>query len=460
MCDVLRLFRHYVPASLLAVISVDTLVLLGAMRLVRQFGVWLGEGALWPKALSLTGVVLLTLYLGDLYRADRRFGRRELVARLLLALGASAVLLAAAAFAVPALRFGRLAFVQTFSVFAGGLVLWRLAWSAIGMTARLQTRVLVLGISRAAETIVRLQTRGAQPFSILGFLDDTPAARDKLPSGVELLGKSADLLSLIEELRVDLLLVALPDMRGAFPATDLLECRLRGIRVEDWPTFYEKQTGKIAVTDVRASWLIFSEGFVKTDLARAVKRVLDVLFALAGVALSLPVIGLIALAIKLDSKGPVLFRQARVGQGGRIFILNKFRSMSVDAEQKSGPVWALPDDPRNTRVGRWLRKSRLDELPQLVNVLMADMSFVGPRPERPEFVRLLQRQIPSYMERHTVKPGITGWAQVCHRYAASVDDASEKFQYDLYYIKNLSLFLDLLIVLSTLQVVLFARGSR
>jgi len=317
----------------------------------------------------------------------------------------------------------------------------------------------VLGVGPAAAVLPELQFSSTRPFTILGFLDDAPDAGDRVPAGFELLGKTKDLLLLTRELAPDLILVALSEMRRALPAEDLLECRLRGINVEEWPTFYEKQTGKILVANLRPSWLIFSDGFVKTDTTRMVKRAMDVALALAGLVVTLPVMALVACAIKLSSKGPVLFRQERVGENGRIFVLNKFRSMSLDAEV-NGPVWAEARDPRVTAVGRWLRRTRLDELPQFWNVLVGDMSFVGPRPERPEFVGTLQRQIPFYMGRHSVKPGITGWAQVRHCYAASVEDSVEKLQYDLYYIKNLSPLLDLVILLSTLQVVLFARGSR
>ena len=215
----------------------------------------------------------------------------------------------------------------------------------------------------------------------------------------------------------------------------------------------------ILVTNLRPSWLIFADGFVKTEMTRLVKRVMDIGLALVGLVLSLPLMLLAACAIKLDSKGPVFFRQHRVGERGRIFVLRKFRSMTVDAE-RDGPVWAAAHDSRVTRVGRWLRRTRLDELPQFWNVLAGDMSFVGPRPERPEFVEQLQREIPFYMGRHSVKPGITGWAQVRHRYAASIEDSMEKLQYDLYYIKNMSPLLDVVILLSTLQVVFFRRGSR
>ena len=214
------------------------------------------------------------------------------------------------------------------------------------------------------------------------------------------------------------------------------------------------------MTDLRPSWLIFSDGFRNGHMTRAVKRALDVVLAGAGLVLALPLMLVVAAAVRLDSRGPALFRQARVGQGGRIFVLNKFRSMRVDAERASGATWATAGDPRVTRVGRLLRTTRLDELPQLVNVLLGHMSFIGPRPERPEFVQLLQRQIPFYRERLSVKPGLTGWAQIRYPYGASVADAVEKLQFDLYYIKNLSLFLDLLILLGTIQVVLFGRGAR
>jgi sugar transferase (PEP-CTERM system associated) len=343
---------------------------------------------------------------------------------------------------------------------AVGLLLGRLAWRAVRSHDRLQKRVLVLGLSRVAVRLVDLQRTGSRPFRVLGFLDDDAAAHDKLPPGGELLGKTRDLLNLVDELQPDVVVVALPDMRGALPTSDLLECRLRGIRVEDWPTFYEKQTGKVLVTDLRPSWLIFSDGFAKTQVMQTLKRALDVALAVAGLVMALPLLVFVAVAIKLDSRGPVLFRQERVGQNGKVFTLNKFRSMREDAERLSGAVWASERDPRVTRIGRFLRKTRLDELPQLFNVLVGEMSFVGPRPERPEFVRLLQRQIPFYSGRLAVKPGITGWAQVRHEYAASVEDTLEKLQYDLYYIKNLSPLLDVLIILDTIRVVLFARGAR
>jgi sugar transferase (PEP-CTERM system associated) len=455
----LRLYRHYVPAVVLAMIAGD-LVLVGfAMASARHLGYWIADGAIWPRTAIVAGVTMLALYLADLYKIDFRIRRVELASRLLVAMAAAATITAAIGFALPVFRLGRLAFLHVFGVLVLGLVGSRLAWIALGPKRRQNHRILVLGVGKSAAVLPELQFSGTRPFTILGFLDDAPDAADRVPAGFPLLGKAKDLLSLADELEPDLVLVALAEMRQALPAVDLLECRLRGINVEEWATFYEKQTGKILVADLRPSWLIFSDGFVKTEATRMLKRVMDVGLALTGLVLSLPIMALVAACIKLDSRGPVLFRQKRVGERGRIFVLNKFRSMSVDAE-RLGAVWATADDPRVTSVGYWLRRTRLDELPQFWNVLVGDMSFVGPRPERPEFVGTLQREIPFYMGRHSVKPGITGWAQVRHRYAASVEDSMEKLQYDLYYIKNLSPLLDLVILLSTLQVVLFARGSR
>ena len=456
----LRVFRHYVPGVVLVVIALDVSIMSTAAGLAGALGLWTGGGALWPKAVCLVAVVLLCFYLAELYRLGRHFSRRELAARLLLALLSAAVITAAIGYLVPALRFGRLAFAQIFCLLTVALGAWRSAWGTLDPSQRLRKRILVLGVGPAAAQILALRMTGSQPFDVLGFLDDAPEAPERVPAGSELLGKSRDLLSLVDELRPDLVLVALADMRRAFPAEDLFECRLRGIGVEDWLTFYEKQTGKVLVTNLRPSWLIFSDGFVKTQLTRALKRSVDLALAVVGLALSLPLAALIALAIKVDSRGPVLFRQERVGQNGRIFVLNKFRSMRADAEDTSGPVWAAAGDPRITRVGKWLRRTRLDELPQFLNVLVGDMSFIGPRPERPEFVRLLQRRLPFYMGRHSLKPGITGWAQVRHQYAASIEDSLEKLQYDLYYVKNLSPLLDLLILLSSVQVILFGRGAR
>jgi sugar transferase (PEP-CTERM system associated) len=436
----------------------DLLIILGCFSLTELSAVWVGSAPFVARFVEVSALMVFVLHLGDLYEVRLAVGPRELLARLLICQAASGLMIAAIGFAVPSLRLGRSAFLQTTVLTALGLMVWRvtllMAWSKRQMAAR----VLVLGTGQVGRLITELEGTSARPYRIIGFLDDSPAAAEMLPEKHLLLGKIQDLDVLVEETRPDIVVVAQVDRRGCFPTKALLECRLRGIRVEDWPTFYEKATGKILVTAVRPSWLIFSDGFVKTPRTEIIKRLFDITVSLAGLALSLPAMVLIVMAVKLESAGPVLYRQPRLGRNGCVFILNKFRSMRQDAEKETGPVWTQTRDPRITRVGAFLRRTRLDELPQLLNVLVGHMSFIGPRPERPEFVEELQKKIPYYMERLAVKPGITGWAQVSYTYGASVEDTVEKLQYDLYYIKNLSLFLDLLILLNTVQVVLFARG--
>jgi len=253
--------------------------------------------------------------------------------------------------------------------------------------------------------------------------------------------------------------VALDERRGSLPVDELLQCRLKGIHVDDGVSFSERLLGKLSVESLPPSSIIFSNGFRGVLVYRGIKRWLDLFASLFGVILFLPLYILIALAIKLDSRGPVFYRQERVGQDGRLFSLIKFRSMTVDAE-KDGPVWAVVNDQRVTRVGRWIRKLRLDEIPQLINVLKGEMSLVGPRPERPYFVKRLEKEIPFYSHRHVVKPGITGWAQILYPYGATREDTQEKLKYDLYYIKHLSPMMDLRIITETAKIVLLGRGAR
>jgi sugar transferase (PEP-CTERM system associated) len=425
---------------------------------VEASGIWIGAGPHGPKLAFIAGVEVFLLYLADLYNTRLPLGRRELVARLLICQAAGAPLVAAGGYAFASLRLGRLAFLELGILVTVGLLVWRAAWIGSWSLTRMTIRVLVVGSGPIGRTIADLRPVSARPFKIIGYLDDDPAAGDSIPVGHELLGKIADLSTIVEETRPDVVVVVQQDRRGHFPTNPLLECRLRGISVEDWPTFYEKATGKILVTELRPSWLIFADGFVKTARTEIIKRLFDVTLACIGLILASPLMALAAIVIKAESAGPVLYRQPRSGQNGCVFILNKFRTMRQNAEEGSGPVWAQRRDPRVTRIGALLRRTRLDELPQLFNVLLGHMSFIGPRPERPEFVQALQKEIPYYTKRLSMKPGITGWAQVKYGYGATVEDALEKLQYDLYYIKNLSLFLDLLILLNTVQVVLFARG--
>jgi sugar transferase (PEP-CTERM system associated) len=319
-------------------------------------------------------------------------------------------------------------------------------------------RLLILGASDIAWRLVTELRNGNRPgFDVLGVIAERQTSSPESLLGCRILGDMEALGQIIHEQRPDVIVVALSERRRAFPAKEILACKLRGVRVEDWPTFYEKLTGKILIHNLRPSWLIFADGFARNRLMRFVKRCLDLFFAVLGICMALPAMVLLAVLVKLDSPGPILFSQERVGEGGKIFTLRKFRTMVADAEKDTGPVWAQTTDPRVTKLGKIMRRTGMDELPQLFNVLKGDMSFVGPRPERPHFVTELQRQIPYYTQRLAVQPGITGWAQVCYGYGATLADAIEKLQYDLYYIKNMSIFLDLLTILSTIHKVIFAK---
>lgn len=346
-----------------------------------------------------------------------------------------------------------------FSVFAGLKVcevLFAKFHSAIMGTGK---RVLVVGDGLQAELMEEFVASSNGRFVLLG--------RVSCPSTRPVKGKDCDpsdglksgrVLRLAQNFMADKIVVSLAERRGFFPVEELLNCKLAGIEVVDAPSFYETATRKLLIENITPSWFIFSHGFKVTWVLRLCKRSMDIAASLAGLACFLPFIPFIVLAIKLDSPGPVLFRQTRVGQGDRPFTLMKFRSMRQDAEARTGAVWSQENDPRITKVGNFLRRTRLDEIPQLVNILRGDMSLVGPRPERPEFVNKLKERIPYYSERHYVKPGLTGWAQVRYPYGSSVEDAIEKLRYDLYYIKNISIFLDLFIIFKTFSVVLLGKG--
>jgi sugar transferase (PEP-CTERM system associated) len=456
----IRIFRHYISPIAVTILAGDLTVLLASAGVSYWWMEWTGDGLFWPKIVALASITILLFYLGDLYNFQLQWGWGELALRLGAASAIAAVLLAAIGYALPPLRFGRMAFFTITTASTLGLMIFREVSRHLISHQTLQKRVLVLGTDLADVVLSWEGYSGALPFRVIGFLDDDPTAQDNLLPGYDLLGNVKELLSVVEEYRPDILLVALTDMRGTLPISDILECRFRGVRVEEWTSFFEKLTGRILVNSLRPAWLVFSDGAVNTRLTDTIRRILDVVLSLTGIVLSIPILGIAALGIKLDSAGPILFRQERVGKDGQVFMLYKLRSMRVDAEQATGPVWASEADPRVTRVGRVLRQLRLDEIPQMFNVLIGNMSFIGPRPERPVFVDELKEQLPFYVLRFAVKPGITGWAQVMYRYGSTVEDALEKLQYDLYYVKNMSIFLDFLILLKSVQVVLLGRGAR
>ncbi|MFO0984019.1 MAG: TIGR03013 family XrtA/PEP-CTERM system glycosyltransferase [Planctomycetota bacterium] len=325
---------------------------------------------------------------------------------------------------------------------------------------RLNERILFVGVSPMSHTIEKeLSERKDPGYEIVGYLAREEPSQLALPPDRRLLGSFDKMHEVARRERVNRMVVTLPERRGNLPILELLNCRLGGIRIEEGELLYERITGKIAIEKLRPSYLIFSEGFHRSKFNYIFKRAMDVGVSVLGLLLSLPVSLATALAIKLESPGPILFRQTRVGKDGKVFTLYKFRSMREDAEAHTGPVWAQTNDARVTRIGRIIRLLRIDEIPQMWNVVRNEMSFVGPRPERPFFVEELKREIPYYMERLVVKPGITGWAQINYRYGSTKDDAIEKLQYDLYYIKNMSIFFDIVIILSTIKVILLRRGA-
>lgn len=417
-------------------------------------------GRIWPRAVLVAGVVLLSLAALGLYQLRQRAGFTGVLGRLSLALLLAHVALALVFYVAPSLYIGRGVTVLTGGFAFFGLALIRFLYLRLVDEEIFKRRVLVWGAgARAASIARRLRRRTDQRgFRIAAYVR-APGDGDHVPEA-QSVGSSGELVRLALRHRIEEIVVAMDDRRAGFPAKELLECRLRGIRVIDLVTFLERESGRVSVELMHPSWLIFSSGF-RCDFFRLTsKRAFDVVVSLGMLLATLPVALLTALAIYVEDRGPILYRQLRVGQNGRSFTILKFRSMRVDAEQDGQPVWARPDDPRITRVGALIRRLRIDELPQLINVLLGQMSFVGPRPERPAFVESLAEAIPFYFERHFVKPGITGWAQVRYSYGASKEDARQKLEYDLYYVKHHTLAFDLMVLLHTVEIVLFRIGSR
>jgi sugar transferase (PEP-CTERM system associated) len=422
----------------------------------------IGGPSLLLRTLVVATVCQLCLYYADLYDPRRVLPTFELVTRLLRSLGVASLVLAAVYFCFTDLTLGAevlaLAVVLVIAALAG----WRAGFEWLIDRLNPRERLLLIGTRPAALDLARelVSRRRELGVEIVGFIDPDPFGVTTLAPQPEVLGSINDIPSLVQTLAVDRVVVSLRDARGKLPMDAFLNMKLQGVSFDHLASVYEEYTGKIAIENLRPSWLVFSSGFRKPRILLAAKRGFDVLAACLGLVFAAPIMAVVALAIVLTSRGPVLYHQRRTGQHGRPFTLHKFRTMRPDAEAMTGPAWAWQQDPRTIRIGGFLRQTHLDELPQLWNVLRGEMSLVGPRPERPEFVDRLTAEIPFYPQRHAVKPGITGWAQVRYSYAASVEDAMEKLQYDLFYIKNLSLALDLFILFATVKTVLQRRGAR
>ncbi|MEI8354882.1 MAG: TIGR03013 family XrtA/PEP-CTERM system glycosyltransferase [Deltaproteobacteria bacterium] len=436
----------------LAGLYVSFLIILGKM----PFSGNLGEDGMRLAIFSL--VLLFSSFLLEIYNWDKEFDNYEILARIVLSLLLSFLILSAFYYLIPFTMQGRGVLILSLAAFGLLQFCWHAFLQIWAKAPAFTRRVLVLGTGPLARQIGDLITSSKSNYLFCGYLNcaNEPVT---VPHGT-IVGFEGELLETAKKENIYKIVVSLSERRGVFPLESIMNCKMNGIKVMDAPTFYEKISGKLLLEYITPSWFIFSQGFKITSFYRFIKRVMDIAIALILAVATLPLLPIIALLIKLDSPGPILFKQARVGERDVIFFIYKFRTMLRDAENRTGAVWAKQNDPRITRVGRFLRKSRLDEIPQLYNVLGGEMSIVGPRPERPEFMAELKEVVPFYSERHFFKPGITGWAQVCYPYGASINDALEKLRYDMYYIKNWSFALDLMILLETLKVVLFGRGGR
>jgi sugar transferase (PEP-CTERM system associated) len=412
------------------------------------------------EALAFMIVGLLSLYINGLYDFGERRTVRQITILLLRAFTLGALALAAVYFLIPTIVMGRGVFALAFAFAVAAVTAWRVVLRWMLNTDKFAERVLIVGTDEKAIDIAReTLSRKHLGFRVVGFLDDDPKLQGVSLLNPRVIGTTSQACQLARQHGVSRVVVAALDQRARVSMDSLLECKTSGIRVQEGSSYYEQLTGKIMVEGLRKSWLIFSDGFVVSRGVLFTKRLLDIVAASIGLILGLPLMVLVALAVRLDSPGPILFRQERIGRSHKPFTIAKFRSMRDDAE-KDGPVWATQGDVRVTRVGRFIRNTRLDELPQLWNVLIGDMSLVGPRPEREMFVRQLLETSPYYGQRLVVRPGLTGWAQIKAPYASSFEESIEKLKYDLYYIKNMSLFLDISILLSTARIVLLGRGAR
>lgn len=461
------IFNHYVPRKMIVLVALEAVVLLisASIGISLQLG---GTGAVipgagmkvLPQAIAFALGMMIVMSSMGLYQPELRDSNRLVGVRWVAAFLLAFVAALLATYLVPSLSPGPAALGGTVVVALAGSVLVRAALNKWNSSGAFKSRVLVLGTGSRVMRLAEYAQRNPN-HQVIGYVALQPSKHYVPLPHVLHMAPEDSLLSVVEKYAIDQIVVAVRDRRGGgFPVEQLLECKMKGVKIVELPTFFEREYRQVMLESLNPSWMVLGDGFHQGYFGSAVKRLFDLTVSGALLLLSLPVMFFAALCVYLESGGPVLYRQERVGQGGRIFTLYKFRSMRNDAECGGTPQWASAMDDRLTRVGRVIRKWRIDELPQIFNVLRGDMSFVGPRPERPFFVDQLTKQVPFYGLRHCVKPGITGWAQVRYGYGASVDDAIEKLQHDLYYMRNHCLFLDIMILISTVEVVLWGKGAR
>jgi sugar transferase (PEP-CTERM system associated) len=460
--------RHFLDVRAFFYISLEALLMIGILifsiylcRPNRILSIIYDEHFAL-KVTTFVTCILIPLYLLSLYEERVVPGNvLELSGwRLFQALVIAAFLLSFIYYIYPFLAFERDVFLTSFLIIGVTSLAIRLIYQKILTIKHIDKNVLIIGCGAlAAEIAQEIEKQKDIGYNVVGFVTNEPERIGKKLINKHILGDPSQIMEIVNEKKVDQIIVALDERRGGFPLMQLLECKVQGLIIKPGVEFYERLTGRLKIKHLVPSTMIFSKGFKKSTLQLALKRFTELIMSFCGLIILAPLMLIIALLIKLESRGPVFYRQERVGEYGKTFELVKFRSMYVDAET-GGPVWAKENDNRVTRVGKWLRKLRLDEIPQMINVIRGNMSFVGPRPERPHFVNILRREIPFYDQRLSVKPGITGWAQIMYIYAGSKEETMEKMTYDLFYIKNMSLFLDYYIIYKTIMVVFFGKGAR
>ena len=462
-----QIFSHYVPGRLIMLAMLEASILLIAacvglsLHLTGAADAFSGTGAIVPlqAVVFAMGMIVIMATVG-LYDWDAWDNNEPVLGRLAGAFLVGFLFVWFVASQWPSLNPGPAAVGVTIGIALFGTWLLRAVLQRSRDIRSLKSRVLVLGTGSRVSPLAEHARRNGNN-EIVGYLSLRPSTHYVPSSSILTFAPGETLLSVVEKHSIDQIVVAVRDRRGGgLPIQQLLECRARGVKVLELATYFEREYRQVMLESLNPSWMVLGDGFRQGLMNRLLKRAFDLVAGVALLVIAFPVILIAALLVYLESGGPVFYRQERVGLGGRVFTLYKLRSMYRDAEPDGTPYWAKADDDRTTMVGRFIRKMRIDELPQVYNVLRGEMSFVGPRPERPAFVEQLERQIPYYALRHSAKPGITGWAQVRYAYGASVDDAIEKLQYDLYYVKNRSLFLDVMILLATVEVVVWGRGAR
>jgi exopolysaccharide biosynthesis polyprenyl glycosylphosphotransferase len=460
----IRLFRVSIPASVIFLLLSESILLLGFYLIATYFEFGddtlfyvLDEGGL-QRAVLVVVLVQAGLYLQDLYDDVRSHGQVLLVQQLCVVLGGAFLAQALLGYGHLSLQMHKWAMVYGSGLTLALLPLWRRAFYLFMRKAMPAETILFLGSSDIMKQIAeRIHERPALGLEVAGYIDDEKAIGDfPFPH----LGCLAELGRWVAQIHPGRIVVAKTERRGWLPMEKLLELRFAGIHIEEAAVLYESVFGRICTADVRPSQLVFSAELGPRPRNVSLQNVYSFVLGAAGLLISAPVLALVAILVKLSSPGPVFYRQTRVGFRGTTFQVFKFRSMYVDAEAHTGAVWATQCDPRITPIGTWLRRLRLDELPQFLNVIRGEMAVAGPRPERPEFCKILEEKIPFYKQRHSVKPGITGWAQINYPYADTIEDSITKLEYDLYYIKNLAPSLDAYIIFHTLKVMLLSRGSR